>query len=225
MAAAAMALLAAGVGRANFAGTDVFIPSLGHGRGSAQSQWNACIWVHNPNAAPVNVTFRLLLRDQANPSAQVYNDTIQAGDTRRYDDASPPCRRHNQDLRRGAGDHPCRPGGPSSTRARIPRRPAAIRWTRWASSTPRSGLVRHRSPTENRAVGRLPDDAAGQLGVPLQLRLRGDHRQHGHGAGDGARRDRLDGGEQELHLGDIRRVSTTSPTFCRRSTRRTCGWK
>jgi len=87
MAAAAMALLAAGVGRANFAGTDVFIPSLGHGRGSAQSQWNACIWVHNPNAAPVNVTFRLLLRDQANPSAQVYNDTIQAGDTRRYDDA------------------------------------------------------------------------------------------------------------------------------------------
>jgi hypothetical protein len=73
--------------QANFAGTDVFIPSLGHGPGSAGAQWYACIWVHNPNASPVNVTFRLLLRDQANPSAQTYNETIPAGDTRRYDDA------------------------------------------------------------------------------------------------------------------------------------------
>ncbi len=72
---------------ASFAGTDVFVPSLGRGPGASNSQWNACIWVHNPNAAPVNVTFRLLLRDQPNPSPQIYNDTIPAGDTRRYDDA------------------------------------------------------------------------------------------------------------------------------------------
>ncbi|MBZ5589301.1 MAG: hypothetical protein LAO05_12135 [Acidobacteriia bacterium] len=87
VAAASALLLAAGTALANFAGTDVFIPSLGHGSGSASSQWYACIWVHNPNAAPVNVTFRLLLRDQANLSAQAYNETIPAGDTRRYDDA------------------------------------------------------------------------------------------------------------------------------------------
>jgi len=72
---------------ASFAGTDVFIPSLGHGPGSAGAQWYACIWVHNPGLSPVNVTFRLLLRDQANPAAQVYNETIPAGDTKRYDDA------------------------------------------------------------------------------------------------------------------------------------------
>ena len=72
---------------ANFPYTDVFIPSLGHGPGNAGAQWYACIWVHNPNAAPVNVTFRLLLRDQANPSPPAYLETIPAGDTRRYDDA------------------------------------------------------------------------------------------------------------------------------------------
>ncbi|MGD1149297.1 MAG: hypothetical protein ABR961_15255, partial [Thermoanaerobaculaceae bacterium] len=43
---------------ANFSGTDVFIPSLGLGPGASNSQWNACIWVHNPNSSPVNVTFR-----------------------------------------------------------------------------------------------------------------------------------------------------------------------
>ena len=72
---------------ASFSGTDVFIPSLGSGPGASSSQWNACIWVHNPNSSPVNVTFRLLLRDQPNPSPQVYNATIPAGDTRRYDNA------------------------------------------------------------------------------------------------------------------------------------------
>ena len=82
-----VAVLAAEPLLGNFAGTDVFIPSLGHGPGSAGTQWYACIWVHNPNIASVNVTFRLLLRDQSNPSPLVFNDSIPAGDTRRYDDA------------------------------------------------------------------------------------------------------------------------------------------
>jgi len=83
----AISLIATANVLANFSGTDVFIPSLGLGSGASNSQWNACIWVHNPNATPVNVTFRLLLRDQPNPSPQVFNDAIPAGDTRRYDDA------------------------------------------------------------------------------------------------------------------------------------------
>jgi len=87
LAAAILTLAAAPTVLANFAGTDVFIPSLGHGPGASQSQWYACIWVHNPNAGSVNVTFRLLLRNQPNPSPIVFNDTIPAGDTRRYDDS------------------------------------------------------------------------------------------------------------------------------------------
>ncbi len=78
--------VAADVG-ASFAGTDVFIPSLGSGPGASSSHWNACIWVHNPNGAPVNVTFQLLLRNQPNPSPQAFHDVIPPGDTRRYDDA------------------------------------------------------------------------------------------------------------------------------------------
>ena len=72
---------------ASFTGTDVFLPSVGRGPGSGTSQWYTCVWVHNPNASPANVQFRLLLRDRANPSAEVFNDTIPSGDTKRYDNA------------------------------------------------------------------------------------------------------------------------------------------
>ncbi|MGD1147488.1 MAG: hypothetical protein ABR961_06025, partial [Thermoanaerobaculaceae bacterium] len=58
LAAAVLTLAAAPTVLANFSGTDVFIPSLGLGPGASNSQWNACIWVHNPNSSPVNVTFR-----------------------------------------------------------------------------------------------------------------------------------------------------------------------
>ncbi|HPW56880.1 MAG TPA: hypothetical protein PLP31_14200, partial [Thermoanaerobaculaceae bacterium] len=80
------ALVLATPALAGFTATDVIVPSLGKGPGAAGSSWNGCIWVHNPNAAPVNVTFRLLLRNQPNPSAQAFHDTIPPGDTRRYDD-------------------------------------------------------------------------------------------------------------------------------------------
>ncbi|MGV8040062.1 MAG: hypothetical protein AB2L07_08290 [Thermoanaerobaculaceae bacterium] len=72
---------------AGFTGTDVVLPSVGRGPGSAGSQWYTCVWVHNPNPSPANVQFRLLLRNQPNPSAEVFNDTIPPGDTKRYDNA------------------------------------------------------------------------------------------------------------------------------------------
>jgi len=72
---------------AGFAATDVYLPSVGRGPGGAGSEWYATVWVHNPNTGSVNVQFFLLLRDQANPTPAVYNDTIPAGDTRRYDNA------------------------------------------------------------------------------------------------------------------------------------------
>jgi hypothetical protein len=87
LAVVAVALAAVADVEANFAGTDVFIPSLGSGPGAASSNWDACIWVHNPNGAPVNVTLQLLLRNQPNPSPQAFHDAIPAGDTRRYDQA------------------------------------------------------------------------------------------------------------------------------------------
>jgi len=72
---------------ASFAGTDVFLPSVGRGPGKAGSQWYTTMWIYNPNSQPVNITVRFLKRNQPNPSALSYNDTIPAGDTRKYENA------------------------------------------------------------------------------------------------------------------------------------------
>ncbi|HNX49967.1 MAG TPA: hypothetical protein PLS53_14310 [Thermoanaerobaculaceae bacterium] len=87
LATTVLACLLALPAMAAFTGTDVFLPSVGRGAGSGTSQWYTCVWVHNPNASAVNVQFRLLLRDRPNPTAEVFNDTIPAGDTKRYDNA------------------------------------------------------------------------------------------------------------------------------------------
>lgn len=84
---AVLACLLALPAMAAFTGTDVFLPSVGRGAGSGTSQWYTCVWVHNPNASAANVQFHLLLRDRPNPTAEVFNDTIPAGDTKRYDNA------------------------------------------------------------------------------------------------------------------------------------------
>ena len=72
---------------ASFAGTDVFLPSVGRGPGKKSSQWYTTMWVYNPNPTPVNITVYFLERDQPNPSPLTYNDTIPAGDVRKYDNA------------------------------------------------------------------------------------------------------------------------------------------
>jgi len=73
---------------AYFGGTEVFIASTGRGAGAAGSEWSTTIWVHNPDASAANVQLSFLRRDQANPSSPyVYNDSIPAGDTRRYENA------------------------------------------------------------------------------------------------------------------------------------------
>jgi hypothetical protein len=72
---------------ASFTGTDVFLPSIGSGPGAAGSEWDTCVWVHNPGGSPADVQFQLLLRNQPNPAAQIFNDRIPPGDTRRYDNA------------------------------------------------------------------------------------------------------------------------------------------
>ncbi len=72
---------------ASFAGTDVFLPSVGRGQGKQSSQWYTTMWVYNPNSAAVNIAVHFLKRNQPNLSALTYNDTIPAGDTRKYENA------------------------------------------------------------------------------------------------------------------------------------------
>jgi len=84
---AALALIAgAPPALAGFSGTDVFLPSVGAKPGVAPAVWYTSVWVHNPGATAANVTFYLLER-QANLVPLTFTDTIQAGDTRKYDDA------------------------------------------------------------------------------------------------------------------------------------------
>jgi len=72
---------------ASFAGTDVFLPSVGRGHGKAGSQWYTTMWVYNPSSSSVNITVHFLKRNQPNPHPMTYNDTIPAGDTRKYENA------------------------------------------------------------------------------------------------------------------------------------------
>lgn len=72
---------------AGFAGTDVFLASVGRRAGAAGSSWFTTVWVHNPGTTAANVQFFFLERDRENTAAIPYNDVIQPGDTVRYDDA------------------------------------------------------------------------------------------------------------------------------------------
>ncbi len=61
---------------------------MGHGTGAGGSQWRTTLWVHNPGSSPADCQLQILLRDQANPSPDTYNLTVQPGDTMKFDDAT-----------------------------------------------------------------------------------------------------------------------------------------
>jgi len=62
---------------ASFAGTDVFLPSVGKGPGVGGSQWDTVIWVHKPNRNTVAVELHYLRRDQPNQTpAATYSGEI-----------------------------------------------------------------------------------------------------------------------------------------------------
>jgi len=69
---------------AGFAGTDMYLPSVGSAVGVAP--WYTTVWVYNPNTSPANVAFYLLKR-QPNPAPASFTDTIPPGDVKRYDNA------------------------------------------------------------------------------------------------------------------------------------------
>lgn len=69
---------------AGFAGTDVFLPSVGRRPGDANSQWYTLLWIHNPSGTTANISILFLERNVPNPSPLVFRDSIPPGDTRRY---------------------------------------------------------------------------------------------------------------------------------------------
>ncbi len=69
---------------AGFAGTDVYIPSVGRRPGNLGSQWYTLLWIHNPSGTTANVKIVFLERNIPNPAPLVFTDSIPPGDTRRY---------------------------------------------------------------------------------------------------------------------------------------------
>jgi len=68
------------------AGTDLYIPAVGHALGASvngvQAHWRADIWIFDPSATQTaSVNVYLLLRGQANPNPAVQTFTINPGDT------------------------------------------------------------------------------------------------------------------------------------------------
>ena len=84
--AASLAVAVCGPAFAGFTGTDLFLPSVGAKPGVPPSVWYTTVWVHNPNATAADLTFYLLER-KANVAPKHFEDTLPAGDTRRYDNA------------------------------------------------------------------------------------------------------------------------------------------
>ncbi len=85
-AALAAALLLAPPAGAGFAGTDVFVASVGHGSGVGGSQWRTTLWIYNPNDQAVTCTLAFLLRNQANPSPTTATVEVGAGEVVRLAD-------------------------------------------------------------------------------------------------------------------------------------------
>ncbi len=83
-----LAVLVGSTGWAGFAGTDVFVASVGHGRGAGGSQWRTTVWISNPGSSPADCQVQFLPRGESNPApAGTYSITVQQGDTLRFDDA------------------------------------------------------------------------------------------------------------------------------------------
>ena len=81
----AAAILPVVPGWASFAGTDVFLPSVGRAQGV--STWYTTVWIHNPGGSPATAQAFFLLRDQANTGAAPVTLSIPAGATVRYANA------------------------------------------------------------------------------------------------------------------------------------------
>ncbi len=71
---------------AGFAGTDVYLPSVGSGSGAQGSHWFTSVWIFNPGVNPANATLYFLARGSSNASAPSASIVIQPGETIRIPD-------------------------------------------------------------------------------------------------------------------------------------------
>jgi hypothetical protein len=85
----AVVLSMAGVCDASFAGTEVYVPSVGHGSGAGGSQWRTTLWLGNTSGTDTACEIQLLLRNQSNPNPQSFPLTLPADSVRRIDDCLP----------------------------------------------------------------------------------------------------------------------------------------
>jgi hypothetical protein len=83
----AVLLLGAVAAFGSFAGTEVYVPSVGVGQGVGTSYWYTTLWLYNPNDAPADVVLEFLQRDRSNTSPLTYSETLQPGETVRHTDA------------------------------------------------------------------------------------------------------------------------------------------
>jgi hypothetical protein len=74
----------AGSGWAGFAGTDVYLPSVGVGPGAQQSNWFTTAWISNPTDQIAMLQIFFLDRGNSNPAPDVFSAEIAPGETHRF---------------------------------------------------------------------------------------------------------------------------------------------
>ena len=80
---AACLALAATTALAGFAGTDVYLPSVGSAVSVAP--WYTTVWVYNPGPAPATARIQFLPRGTANPAPPWVDVVVPAGDTEKLE--------------------------------------------------------------------------------------------------------------------------------------------
>lgn len=73
---------------AGFSGTEVYLPSVGHGDGVGSSVWRTTLWIHNPATLTATCHIQFLLRNQPNPNPDTSSLSIPPGDTVKIDDVT-----------------------------------------------------------------------------------------------------------------------------------------
>jgi len=85
----AVVVLIAGFCDASFSGTEVYVPSVGHGTGAGGSQWRTTLWLGNTSGADAACEVQLLLRNQSNLNPQTFPLALPVDSVRRIDDCLP----------------------------------------------------------------------------------------------------------------------------------------
>jgi hypothetical protein len=70
---------------AGFASTEAYLPSVGRVPGKGGAQFYTTIWATNLTSAPQTFTFQFLKAGQSNPSPASFDDSLQPGQTKVYE--------------------------------------------------------------------------------------------------------------------------------------------